>query len=103
MYSLVTVLFALYSLPRDISEGETVVNRNLGFEKTEHLIFCPLCKHLILAVKVEGMFGSYERCSNCLIGFETEAWIYAFRMILSNLDSKGGQYRKMEKVRLNEF
>ncbi len=65
--------------------GETVVNmnRNLGFERTEQLIFCPLCKQLVLAVKVEGMCGSYERCSNCLIGFETEAWIHAYRMILS--------------------
>lgn len=55
--------------------GETVVdmNRNLGFEKTEHLIFCPLCKQLVPAVKVEGMSGSYERCPNCLIGFESEA------------------------------
>ena len=73
--------------------GETVVNmnRNIGFEKTDHLIFCPLCKQLVLAVKVEGMCGSYERCSNCLIGFETEAWIYAYRMILSKLDFKRGQ------------
>jgi hypothetical protein len=62
------------------------VNNNLGFEKTEHFIFCPLCKQLVLAVRVAGMCGSYERCPNCLIGFETEAWIYAYRMILSKLD-----------------
>ena len=36
------------------ARDETIVNRNLGFEKTEHLIFCPLCKQLVLAVKVEG-------------------------------------------------
>ena len=80
--------------------GETIVNmnRNLGFEKTEHLIFCPLCKQLVLAVKVAGMCGSCERCSICLVGFETETWIYAYRMILSKL-----QNSKTEKVRLNEF
>jgi hypothetical protein len=73
--------------------------RNLGFKKTEHLIFCPLCKQLVLAVKIEDMSGSYERRSNCLIGFETEAWIYAYRMILSKLDSKRGQNRKMKKFK----
>ena len=79
------------------------MNRNLGFEKTEHLIFCPLCKQLVLAVRVAGMCENYERCSNCLIGFETEAWIYAYRMTLSKLDSKRGQNSKIEKARLNEF
>jgi hypothetical protein len=67
------------------------MHRNLSFKKTNHQIFCPLCKHLVSAVRVGAMRWKYERCPNCLIGFETEAWIYAFRMILSNLDSKGGQ------------
>ena len=65
------------------------MNKNLGFEKTEHLIFCPLCKQLVFAVRVEGMCGRrYERCPNCLIGFESEAWIYAYKMILSGLNCK---------------
>lgn len=80
--------------------GETIMNmnRNLDYEKTDHLIFCPLCKQLVPAVRVAAMCGSCERCSNCLIGFETGAWIYAYRMILSKLDSKKGQISKMEKL-----
>jgi len=64
------------------------MHRNLGCKKTDHLIFCPLCKQLVRAVRVGAMRWCDERCPNCLIGFDSEAWNYAYRMILSNLDSK---------------
>ena len=46
--------------------------RNLGFKKTDHLIFCPLCKQLVYAVRIGSMGWIYERCPNCLIAFNSK-------------------------------
>jgi len=56
--------------------------RNLGFKKTDHLIFCPLCRDLVIAVRIGCMRWQYERCPRCLIGFNTKVWITAYKDIM---------------------
>lgn len=64
--------------------------RYLGFKKTGHLIFCPLCKQLVIAVRVGYMRWVYERCPICLIGFNTKAWNNAYRILLSKQNNEAG-------------
>lgn len=63
--------------------GRSSRYRFLGFKRTGHLIFCPLCKKLVIAVKVGSLRWSYERCPICLIGFNTKAWNNAYRVLFS--------------------
>lgn len=77
------------------------MHRNLSFKKTNHQIFCPLCKQLVRAVRVGAMRWKYERCPNCLIGFNTKAWNYAYKMILSKLDRNKEQNGKIASVGLS--